>query len=137
MNCKSCGSKLNGTENYCANCGARINNDIISIDDNLNRSIENKRVASLVLGIVSISLLFVGIFAPISLILAIIGLILAIIAGRKVKNTAGIILNAISLLLSLIVTLIIALIIIFSFNIIRDTWDNINTPSQSDNYGDF
>ena len=122
MYCSNCGAKFNEEENYCANCGKLINeHKPITIGNNN----EGARSASIVLGILSLVGIFIFIFAPISLILSIIGLILAIKSSKTYKNTAGIVINAISLFLSCIITAIIALIIMFSYNIIKNDFGNI------------
>ena len=124
MYCSSCGSKLNQDENYCANCGKLINESKpITMDNNKNS--EGIRSASIVVGILSLVGIFILIFAPISLILSIIGLILAIKSNKTYKNTAGIIINAIGLFISFIITSIIALLIMLSYDIIKNDFGNI------------
>ena len=132
MFCSSCGHKIDNDIRFCPNCGQKVseNNINTSYENNIDKSIEGKRTASIVLGILSLVGVFIMIFAPISFILAIIGLILAIRANKVVKNTAGIILNAIGLFLSFIIISIIALLLIFSYNIIR------NGPVDYGNYID-
>ena len=122
MFCSSCGHKIDNDIRFCPNCGQKVseNNINTSYENNIDKSIEGKRTASIVLGILSLVGVFIMIFAPISFILAIIGLILAIRANKVVKNTVGIVLNAIGLFLSFIIIAIIALVLIFSYNIIRN-----------------
>ena len=119
MYCSSCGNKLEDNSKFCPKCGHEMNNNVKTYESEVDKSIEGKRTASIVLGILSLVGVFIIIFAPISLILGIIGLILAIKANHVVKNTAGIVLNAIGLFLSFIIVCILALLIIFSYNIIR------------------
>ena len=135
MNCDKCNCKLSGYMNYCPNCGKRINNEVILASD-IDRSFENKRVASIVLGIISLLGVSILIFAPVSFILSFIGLILAIIVNKNVRNSAGIILNAISLFLSAIICIFFVLFIFFSYNIIDNKWDK-NVEIQDYFYGDF
>ena len=132
MFCSSCGNKIDNDIRFCPNCGHKINDINInnSYVSDIDKSIEGKRTASIVLGILSLVGIFIMIFAPISFILAIIGLILAIRVNKVVKNTAGIVLNAIGLFLSFIIISIIALVLIFSYNIIR------NGPVDYGNYID-
>ncbi len=147
MYCDKCNTRLMGNENYCSYCGNKINKDFNNnyvVTDNKTdvKSTENSRSASVVLGIISLcGVLFFGIFAPISLVLSIVGLVLAIKANKNVKNAPGIILNSISLFLSFILTMIIFLALLFSFNIIKDAWNDEIKPSiyeeYNDNYGDF
>lgn len=123
MYCNQCGGKLLGSEKYCPNCGKLLDaNKTITIDSNN----EGTRSASIILGILSLVGVFIFIFAPVSLILAIIGLILAIKANKVYKNTAGIIINTISLFLSFIITSIIALIVVFSYDIIKNDLNIFN-----------
>ena len=119
MYCSSCGNKLEDNSKFCPKCGHEMNNNVKTYESEVDKSIEGKRTASIVLGILSLVGVFILVFAPISFVLAIIGLILAIKSNKVVKNTAGIVMNAIGLFLSFIIVSILALIIIFSYNIIR------------------
>ena len=131
MYCSNCGNKINDDENYCANCGKVANeHKPITIDNNN----EGARSASIVLGILSLIGIFIFIFAPISLILSIIGLILAIKASKVYKNTAGIVINAIGLIFSFIITSIIALIIYFSYDVIKNQINNLNIGNYIEEY---
>ena len=65
------------------------------------------------------------IFTPISLILSFIGLILAIKSNHNSKNTAGIIINGVSLFLSVVFMIIISLVIYFGFFAIDKGIDKI------------
>ena len=104
--CENCGNKIDNNNNFCVNCGNkinRVNNNSINFK---NEESNGLKIASIVLGSISI----VGcIFFPISIILSIIGLILGIIATKKGKNMLGIILNVIGLLLSMLIIFIIVL----------------------------
>lgn len=128
MYCDRCGNRLMGYEKYCPNCGNIIGEkeEVKVVNDNVNKSTEGNRSTSIVLGGLSLGGVFLGIFAPISLILSIIGLVLAIKSNKNSKNTVGIVLNAIGLFLSVVITSIIALIIYFVVNtssgIIDDYW---------------
>ena len=117
MYCNKCGFYLNGTEKYCPNCGTH--NDIVNVDT--SKSTENSRTASIVLGGLSLGGIFLVIFAPVSLILSIIGLIFAI---KSNKNTLGIILNVIGLFLSFILTAVFALMIYFVVDEINNGTDD-------------
>lgn len=135
MYCSSCGSKINEDEKYCTKCGEKVNNTFdVSTEHNINKSAEGYRTASIVLGTLSLVGVFIAIFAPIALILSIIGLILAIKSNKTYKNTAGIILNAIGLFLSFIITSIIALIIMFSYDIIKNNFNNFNIHEYIEEY---
>ena len=141
MYCSKCNASLKGNENYCSYCGNKINpsfNDY-EVLNNENKSIENRRTASIALGIISLCGIFFVVFSPISLILSIIGLFLAIKSSKNVKNTPGIILNAVSIFISFIITLFIVLAILFTFNIIKDIDidEYIPNTQESELYGDF
>lgn len=129
MYCNNCGNQVAEGTQFCPKCGQRINGQtpIAYVNDEA-KSVEGKRTASIVLGCLSLFGVFVLFLAPISFVLSIIGLIIGIKANKVVKNTAGIILNAIGLFLSFIIIAILALIIMFSYNFIRygtDEYGNI------------
>ena len=130
MYCDRCGNRLMGYEKYCPNCGNVIGEkeEVKVVNDNENRSTESNRSASIVLGGLSLGGVLLGIFAPISLILSIIGLVLAIKSNKNSKNTVGIVLNGIGLFLSFIITGFIILVIYFVVNtsngVIDEYWDN-------------
>lgn len=131
MYCKNCSYRLVGTERYCPNCGDKVNfsyDEINNKSDESNKSTESIRSSSITLGIISLVGVFLGVFAPVSLILSVIGLVFAIKSSKKVTNTAGIILNAISLFLSLIITAFIALVIYFIA---------VEAGSIPDNFNDY
>ena len=136
MYCNKCGNKLMGSEKYCPNCGNRMDNNVTEVRE--IKSTESSRSASIILGGISLGGVFMGIFAPIALILSIIGLVLAIKSNKNVKNTVGIVLNAIGLFLSLIITTIIALVIYFMVNtskgIFDNFWENFNYPYEKQDF---
>ncbi len=135
MYCDNCHNSLMGNEIYCPKCGRRVNNELMNSE---MKSTESARSTSIVLGIISIFCIFFGIFIPVALVLSIIGLVLAIKSNSNVKNTPGIVINAITLFISAIFTLIIALIIIFSFNTIKEYWhDNVPIVENEIEHGDF
>ncbi len=142
MYCDRCGNRLMGYEKYCPNCGNIIGEkeEVKVVNDNVNKSTEGNRSTSIVLGGLSLGGVFLGIFAPISLILSIIGLILAIRSNKNSKNTIGIVLNGIGLFLSFIITGFIALIIYFLVNtsngIIDDYWGSYYDTYER-HYDDF
>ena len=117
MYCHNCKGNLTGVEKYCPNCGTLVNRPINI--DNSNGSTENYRVASIVLGGLSIGGVVLFIFAPISLILSIIGLVLALKANKNSKNTAGLVLNGVGLFLSFVITSIIALLVYITIDVIK------------------
>ena len=123
MYCNNCGGSINGFEKYCPNCGKLISNTFLE-DKSINKSTENARTASIVLGGLSLGGIFLVIFAPVSLILSIIGLILGIKSNKYYKNTIGIVLNSIGLFLSFILTGIFALMIYFVVDEINNGQDD-------------
>ena len=129
MCCQKCSQILTGNEKYCPQCGKKINysSDYQAITIKEKNSTENMRSASIALGIISLIGLSLFIFSPISLILSLIGLIFAIKAN---KNTAGIILNAISLFLAVIITIFIGLILYFIITESRNLPDILNDYYQ-------
>ena len=114
MYCKNCSYELKGMEKYCPNCGKKVNyqldDNALTIKDESPKSLDQARTTSITLGIISMIGIFFGILAPISFVLSLIGLFLAIKVSRKVSNPAGIILNAISLFISTIMTIFIAIV---------------------------
>lgn len=128
MYCVKCGNKLVGNENYCISCGNLIN---YSVNEQVNVKKNGDKTISIVLGIFGIvgSLMFI--FAPISLILSIVGLVYGIKVNKRVGNVLGIVLNIISLFLSLIISLIIFFALFFSWYTVRD---GINNFWQEESY---
>ena len=137
MTCRNCNHTLKGEEKYCPNCGCRTeNNEAITID-NGNHSTENFRLASVILGILSLGGVCFFIFAPVSLILSVIGLIFAIKSHKNSNNTVGIVLNAVSLFLASIITMIFMLFINLTIDVIKDVSHEYNNYIEEYNHGDF
>ena len=146
MYCTNCGNKLNDTDKFCVNCGEKrtivenINVNNNNINNNNNGS-NGLKIASIILGTISIggSLLFI--FAPFCFILSIIGLILGICALKKGKNVSGILLNSIGFVLSIIITIFIVLAFIFMFEHVDmdnyDYGDRINDYYNEYNHNKF
>ena len=135
MYCTNCGNKLNNNDKFCVNCGEKrtIVENININNNNVNKNNNSGlKIASIILGSVSIigSILFI--FAPFCLILSIIGLILGICALRKEKNVSGILLNSIGFVLSIIITIFIILAFIFMFENI-----DINNYHSGDRINDY
>ena len=134
MTCRNCNHTLKGEEKYCPNCGCRTeNNEAITID-NGHHSTENFRLASVILGILSLGFF---IFAPVSLILSVIGLVFAIKSHKNSNNTVGIVLNAVSLFLASIITMIFMLFINLTIDVIKDVSHEYNNYIEEYNHGDF
>ena len=119
MYCTKCGNKLNNNDNFCNNCGEkRVELENVNVNNNnvnKNNSSNGMKIASIILGSISIvgSLMFI--FAPFCFILSIIGLILGICALKKGKNVSGILLSSIGFVLSIIMSVIIVLMFMFMF----------------------
>ena len=128
MYCSNCGTKNDGN-NYCVKCG----NKLVINNSNNNKDIKEEgnglKTASIILGILGIIGSVLIIFSPISFVFSLIGLILGIVATKKVRNVSGIILTSIGLFLSLIILGIIGLI--FNF-VIDNRYDEIDR--YKDNY---
>lgn len=127
MYCSNCGTKNDGN-NYCVKCG----NKLVINNSNNNKDIKEEgnglKTSSIILGILGIIGSVLIIFSPISFVFSLIGLILGIVATKKVRNVSGIVLNSIGLFLSLIILGIIGLIFNFvidnRYDEIDRDWDN-------------
>lgn len=118
MYCNNCGKKLNGSEKYCPECGKKQEPEVISaVDNTTSGSTENYRSTSIALGIIAIVGVLLVIFSPVSLILSIIGLILAIKSHKNNDNIPGLVLNGVGLFLSFIITGIMIFIIAIVINV--------------------
>ena len=128
MNCKNCGNPLKENQNFCSACGTKVEEEPAAIEqtpvvDQNPQPIEQVQsttettapvntpvseglgTASLVLGIISLILTFVISFFILPV--AIIGLVLGIINKRKKgKKIAGIILNAIAIVINVGIILV-------------------------------
>lgn len=137
MYCIDCGNKLNENDKFCTKCGGMVSKGVNKIDGNSvsAKNDSGMKIASIVLGSVGIlgSLMFI--FAPISLVLSIIGLILGLCALKKGSNVPGILLSSIGLVLSLVVTII--LVIMFFMMFENGNVDNYYNDYYEDyyNYG--
>ena len=125
MYCQNCGNKIIENNKFCTNCGTRlINNQTNEINNNIKKD-SGLKIASIILGVIGISTVLTFIFAPLGVIISIVGLILAICSSKKEKNSVGIILNIITLILSLIMSILLSLLIINvvdEVNQNKDTW---------------
>ncbi len=116
MYCDRCGNRLMESEKYCPNCGNEIQDNVkdVLVNNDNNKSTGGIRNASIILGGLSFAGEIFWMFAPVSLILSIIGLTLAIKSNKTNNNKVGIILNAVGLFLSLVTTCIIVIILYFT-----------------------
>lgn len=135
MYCINCGNKIDGNDKYCIRCGNRLdinNSNNRNIDD--KKSYSGKKIASIILGAFGIGFSILVIFAPIGLVLSVIGLIISFVVIKNEKNVIGIVLNLIGLLISLCIC------ILFMF-VIRYVVSNVDSSviddfKYSDNYND-
>ena len=138
MYCYKCGTRLTGNEKFCFHCGTEVKTNI-NINSNVKET-NGKKIASIVLGVISLVGVAIVIFSPISLILSLIGLIIGIIASKDVSNVPGIVINAIGLFISLIFTIIIAFIIMIIVNVSNNVdiedipWDDITNKVHIDSF---
>ena len=150
MYCSDCRKKLNGNENYCPECGKKRELEVIETNSSVsNTSSDNYRTTSIVLGIISLVGVLLVVFSPVSLILSIIGLVLAIKANKNVENVVGIVLNGVGLFLSFIITAVMVFILSLAIRIYKygayDIGEYLEEKveqfhpyesSNEDNYGD-
>lgn len=107
MKCKNCGNEINKNSKFCSECGEKVS-EIEEVSGEVEEKKEEpvkkdgNRTASIVIGIIALVGDILIIFFPVSFVLSIIGLILAIMACKEVKNVAGIVLNSIALVLSIL-----------------------------------
>ena len=137
MKCISCNYSLKGDERYCPNCGYHTDKIEPLTIDNTHQSTENFRMASIILGVISLAGLSFLIFAPVSLILSILGLIFAIKSHRNSNNTVGIVINGISLFLASIITIVFALLIGLTVDVIKDVGTEYGNYIEDYHHGDF
>lgn len=98
--CRNCGTKIIDNNRFCTNCGTKLDN-IECVNEKENNGL---KVVSIVLGIIGIVGSITVVLSPLCLILSLVGLILGIIATKKVNNVSGIVLSSIGLFLSILVS---------------------------------
>ena len=115
MYCSNCGTKNTGN-NFCISCGNRL--DEVNTNINVMKKDNNgSKVASIILGVISIFGSIMIVLSPVSIILSIIGLVLGIDSRKKGTNVLGIVLNIIGLILSIGMLLLICLFINWAVNL--------------------
>lgn len=148
MYCTNCGNKCNGG-NFCTRCGNKL--EELKVDNTtMNKGVNNKvvvkeensglKTASIVLGILGIVGSLMIVFFPVSFILSLIGLILGIVATKKVKNVVGIILNSVGLFLSIIICIACVWFLICIGSGIKtgsDFYDEYYNDDYNWNYDDY
>lgn len=98
MHCNNCGEEIKNNGKFCTNCGTEV-----------GKKDEGLGTASMVIGIISLVLTFFINLA--TLPLSITGLILGIVnKSKKGKKVSGIILNAVSIVLSIIIFFILIVV---------------------------
>lgn len=108
MFCRNCGNDVTG-KNYCPNCGTKCYSVNNVNTYNANNDGEGILVGSVIIGFVSIFLIFCISFLAIPI--AIVGLIFGIIAYKRCKRIVGIVINGISILLNILFTLIVVIFV--------------------------
>ena len=129
MYCTKCGNKVLENSKFCSTCGNSLNSPIYNnlkrdndVDSKTFTKGNDLSVASLILG--ASSLMFSS-FAPLTLIVAIIGLILGIVSkNKKVEKKVAIILNIVGIVLGLFITFIWILFFIGVSSDIDDAFDD-------------
>ena len=102
MYCVNCGNRIDSNDKYCTRCGNMLNIDNSKNRDCVDRNgYSGNKIASIILGTLSIGFSMFIIFAPIGLVFSIIGLILCFVIIKNEKNVIGIVLNLIGFLISL------------------------------------
>lgn len=136
MYCTNCGNRIYNDDKYCTRCGNKIDINVNQFNDSNNvekKSYSGKKIASIVLGSISIFLSMLVIFAPLSLCMAIIGLILSFVALKNEKNFIGIILNLIGLVISSFICIMFMFVIRYVVTDMDTSW--LNDFEYRDNFG--
>lgn len=108
MYCSNCGTKNEGNK-YCTKCGLLLDNSNVLVKKEEKNGL---KITSIVFGVIGILGSITVFFSPLSLIISLIGLILGVVATKKVKNVLGIVLNTIGLFLSIIILFLVGLFIL-------------------------
>lgn len=143
MYCTNCGNKINNNDKYCTKCGNKLDSENVQFNVNNNiekKSYSGKKIASIVLGAVSIALSFMVIFAPLGLIISIIGLIFAFLVINKESNVLGILLNSVGLVISLGICIIFGFVFRYVVDDVKNEmeyYENSNDFNDNWGFGDF
>ena len=148
MFCPKCGKKIKEEDVFCKYCGTRIDEEkqeVVEATEVITKTSEPEvkeeknslRTASIVLGIIAlVGNLFI-IFSFISILLAVIGLILAICATKKGRNVAGIVLNSISIVLSILLISFMIRVVRMIPQMIKNSFNTGNNIIEKYNGSDF
>lgn len=141
MYCINCGNKICDNDKYCTRCGNELNiKDIKNKDDIDSNWYSSNKIASIILGTLSIGFSIFIIFAPIGLVFSIIGLILCFVIIKNEKNVLGIVLNLIGFLISLCICILFMFVIRYIFvNVDSSFIDNFKYSEKDNdlNFGDY
>ena len=133
MYCINCGNRIDNDDKFCTRCGNKVN-----IENNARNNIteknsySGKKIASIILGSISIFLSMLVIFAPLGLGVSIIGLILSFIVLRNEKNILGLVLNIIGFVISLFICIMFLFVIRYVVTDIDTNW--LNDFDYRDNF---
>lgn len=124
MYCTNCGNKIdNKNDNFCTNCGVRLeklDNDLANVSSVSSNNVNGINIVAIILGVLGIMGSLTFVFAPMSLILSIIGLVLGFSILKKEKNFIPLLITSIGTVLSLIVTVILIFICVNIINMVND-----------------
>ena len=134
MYCINCGNKINNDDNYCTGCGNKVNvNNDVRNNITEKEGYSGKKIASIILGAISIALSFMVIFAPLGLGLSIIGLIISFLVLKNEKNVLGLVLNLVGFVISLGICVLFMFIIRYVVSDMDTSW--LNDFEYGDNFG--
>ena len=133
MYCINCGNRIDNNDNYCTGCGNKVNvNNDVRNNITEKKDYSGKKIASIILGSISIALSFMVIFAPLGLGLAIIGLIISFLVLKNEKNVLGLVLNIIGFVISFFICILFILVIRYVVTDIDNSW--LNDFEYRDNF---
>jgi predicted bacteriocin transport accessory protein len=124
--CTYCGKKIPDGSSFCNSCGKSIINNTLVNKNNNSDNEKGIKIASLIIGIISIVLSFLLNFLIIPL--AIVGLVLGIIYSKKTKKfCAGIVLNIIGIIIPIVIVLLLV-------NVYNNITESIKNMLEDTNY---
>ena len=138
MYCVNCGNRIDSNDKYCTRCGNMLNIDNSKNRDCVDRNgYSSNKIASIILGTLSIGFSMFIIFAPIGLVFSIIGLILCFVIIKNEKNVIGIVLNLIGFLISLCICILFMFVIRYVVTGVDTNWLNENEYRDNFDFGEY